>query len=154
MEEIPAQSETPHDVSHTRSRTSVVWNERQHTSAQRLSSDEHNCYCDTQWLPAKMYLSFCIRVTVWEQNKKIKKKKPLPFNTLEIDSSKTAHYQDSHDHLKHVKLWSALQLNEIECLYFCLYSWCCFCCRCCTSRRQRTDTTMKVNSDRAQIQIG
>lgn len=146
MENIPAQSETSHDVSHTRSRMSVIWNEKR-ARAQRLSiyysmsttaTVIHSGYTVVAWK-----MCFCIWVTVWKQ----KKKTSLPFNTLAIDSSKTGHYQQSHRRLKHGKLISFA--DSIECMCICLFSCCC-----CMSRRQRTDTTALVNSDRAQIQIG
>lgn len=58
-----------------------------------------------------LHLSYCVRA---EQ-----KEKSLPFNTLEIDSSKTGHYQDSHDRLKHGKMWSALLIKLNASIFVC-----------------------------------
>lgn len=114
MENIPAQSETSHDVSHTCSKMSVIWIKRQRTSAQRLSI--HYLMSTTASVIhsgclKNVSMLFCIWVTAWEQNKN---KNQASLNTLEIDSSKnTGHSQDSRYYLKHGKLWSALliQLN-------------------------------------------
>lgn len=105
MENIPAQPETSHDVSHTCSRMSVIWNKRQHetTKTVNLLSDEHKCHCATQRVPENvlviLFSSYCVRA----------EKRTMAFNTNWFIT--TGHYQDSHYHFKRGKLWSALLMK-------------------------------------------
>lgn len=161
MENIPAQSETSHDVSHTCWRMSVILNSKgQHThthartKTDNLLSDEHNCYCATQWLPEKMYVCYLVLELVCEVRTCVFKKW-LPFNTLETDSSKPGLYQESHDHPKQLLgnaiqwLWSALLIKSNVCLRVCTVAAAAVC-----PEGRRQTRLGRWNSDHAQIQIG
>lgn len=128
------------------------------TKTDHLSSDEHNCYCATQWLPEKMYVCYFVLELVCEVRTCVffYFLKWLPFNTLEIDSSKPGLHQGSHDHPKQPRgnaiqwLWSALLIKLNACLHVCTVA---AAAAVCPEGRGQTRLG-RWNSDHAQIQIG
>lgn len=156
MENIPAQSETSHDVSHTCWRMSV------HTHAQRLTIYHLMSTIATvlhSGCLKKMYVCYFVLELVCEVRTCVFFLfflKWLPFNTLEIDSSKPGLHQGSHDHPKQLRgnaiqwLWSALLIKLNACLHVCTVA---AAAAVCPEGRGQTRLG-RWNSDHAQIQIG